>query len=284
MKKSIKWIALGLVLVIAVGVIIVLRNLNQIIRRTVETQASSSLNVKTALGGVDLSLLGGSLTLNDLRIGSPEGFQAPAMLGLGMAHVDVSYRELTKSPIHIAVVMLDKPHLVIEQRDRRFNFQALMDSQPTTPPAEEGEPLALVIDDLAVTGAVVEILPGVPGLQQAISIAIPDIHIKGIGTTNDAKQGAAIKEAVMEVVMEMAAQASKSDKLPEGARAILAGDLKKVADQYAAAGKQAAAQELNRRVAEALESAGKDNPATKAAQERLGELLGGKKPQPPAAP
>ena len=48
-----------------------------------QTQASSSLNLTTTLGAAHLSILGESLTLDNLAIASPKGFTAPHMFDLG---------------------------------------------------------------------------------------------------------------------------------------------------------------------------------------------------------
>src|SRR5882724_3689186 len=75
--RIIKWIVLGVVAVIVIGLAVVWFNLNGIVRRTVETQASSSLDLKTTLGGAAVSIFGGKLSLIDLKVGSPPGYQAP---------------------------------------------------------------------------------------------------------------------------------------------------------------------------------------------------------------
>jgi len=61
--RFIKWIVLGvLVLVIVVGVAVYL-NLNSIIRSTVESQTAQSLKLETTLNSASLALFGGNLTL-----------------------------------------------------------------------------------------------------------------------------------------------------------------------------------------------------------------------------
>ena len=83
MKKYIKWIVLAVVVVVIAGLGIVWANLNSIVRRTVERQATSSLDLQTTLGGANVSLLGGSVSLKDLSIASPPGYKAVPMFSLG---------------------------------------------------------------------------------------------------------------------------------------------------------------------------------------------------------
>ena len=232
--KWIKWIALGIVAVVVVVVAVVYFNLSNIVRRTVETQANASLNVPTKVGGASVSLFGGSLGLDGIAVGSPEGFTAPQMFTLDDLAVNVSYGELRKDPVTINRIVIDKPSLVIEQKDGKFNFKALMDQQSAEPQdSTGGETMKLIIRELQVNNANVALQPGIPGLPGEISIPIPSFTVSDIGTGDEAKNGAAVKEVVMLVVTTMAGKAAESDKLPPEVQLLLKGDIKTVAAQMA---------------------------------------------------
>ena len=233
MKKSIKWIALGVVAVVVIAVVIVYFNLSGIVRRTVETQASASLNVPTKVGGASVSLFGGSLGLNEIQVSSPQGFSAPQMFALNDLDVDVSYGNLRKDPITIDQIVIDKPKLVIEQSGGKFNFKALMDQQPKQPD-DGAEPMKVIIQDLQVKDAAVTLRPGIPGLSEEINIPIPSFELKQIGTGEGANNGAAVKEVVMLLVTTMAGKASESDKLPPEVQLLLKGDVESLARDVAA--------------------------------------------------
>src|SRR5437016_11921796 len=145
-----KWILLSLLLLIIIAAAAVYFSLNSIVRATVQTQATNSLGVQTTLGSANVSLFSGNLGLHDLEISSPAGFAAPQMFTVGGTHVDVSYGELRKDPIHVDAINIDSPKLVIEQSGGKLNFKALMDQMPqTTPqPQTQKEPIKLIIDKL----------------------------------------------------------------------------------------------------------------------------------------
>ena len=86
-KKSgfriLKWIVLAIVILVVIVVSVVFMKLDEIVRRTVETQAAASLNVPTMLQGASISLLGGSVKLSGFDLGSPTGFKSPQMMSLG---------------------------------------------------------------------------------------------------------------------------------------------------------------------------------------------------------
>ena len=187
-----KWIALVVVALIIVVVVGVWLELDSIVRSEVQSQATSSLNLQTTLAGANVSLFGGSLGLSDLQIASPQGFNAPRMFTLGGAKVGVSISQLRSDPIGIQKIEIDQPMLVIEQSGGKFNFQVLMDKpsqqspdagQPSDGKRQPGEPMRLVIHELAINNAKVVIRPGVPMIDKEINIPIPSFAMQEIGNS-----------------------------------------------------------------------------------------------------
>ncbi len=288
--KWIKWIVLGVVVVLIGGILVVWLNLNGIVRRTVQSQATASLNLATTVGGARVSLLGGSVGLKDVQIASPQGFDAPRMFTLGGTSVDVSYGELRKDPIKIDQIVIDKPHLVIEQKGGKFNFKALMDQQSSAP--SEGEPLKLIIKQVQVKDAQVALRPGIPGLNNEIAIPIPSFTVDDIGSGEGAQNGAAVKEIVMLLVTTMASKAADSDKLPPEVQLLLKGNVEQLAKDMATKYAGKAIQDLTKNLSPEVGNvvggmldatkSGKD--PGKAVEEGLKGLLGGKKDKPATQP
>src|SRR5688500_17382914 len=139
-RHWLRWTVLVVLLLLVGGALVVYFNLNGIIERTVETQSTNSLNLKTELDSAALALFGGSLSLNDLQIASPPGFAAPNMLELGGVDVDVNYKQLRGDPVHISSIAIKKPKLVIEHVNGKVNFKAAMDQLPTPPQQPDRPP------------------------------------------------------------------------------------------------------------------------------------------------
>ena len=239
-------------LVVVAGVIAYVR-LDGILKRTVEQQSTSSLKLGTTLNRAHLSLFGGKLNLNQLRITSPQGFSAPHMLELGDVDLAVSYGQLRKDPIHVQSLSLHQPRLIIEQSNGAVNFKKAMDRIPASDSSAE-KPTKLIIDELKMEDAQVVIHPGLPGVQQEISVPVPSITLKNVGGGRGSQNGAAIKDVAMVVITALASSAAESSSLPPELKAILQLNLGQVARD-----------------------------PTKLLQGEVGGLLGGKVPQPPAA-
>src|SRR5439155_4052972 len=200
------------VLLVVVAAIVVYLNLNRIVRKTVAEQTTASTNLTTTLGGANLSLFGGSLSLKDMEIASPQGYAAPKMFTLDGVTVDVSYGQLRQDPVHVQTIDIKGPKLVLEQKDQKFNIQAAMDQMPKREPSQKE--MKVIIDKLTVSSPIVVVRPGIPGMQDEITVPIPDIALQNIGTGEGNQNGAALKDVVMQVVNTMSAKASETTKLP----------------------------------------------------------------------
>jgi len=231
MFKIINWIVLAVVLLLILGALIVYFSINGIIKSTVQTQATNSLNLQTTLGGADLSLFGGKLSLSDLQIANPGGFSASKMFTLNGVDVGVKYGQLRDDPIHVAEIKITNPQLVIEQAGGKINVKAAMDNMPKSEPApsstgkrEKDQPIKLIIDDLTVSNTSVTIKPGnLPGLGSVkdYTLTIPTVDLKNIGTGEGNQNGAAIKDVVKLVLKELTAKAADSPQLPPEVRQLL---------------------------------------------------------------
>jgi hypothetical protein len=209
--KLIRRALMVVVLLVIIAVAVVFFRLNGIVKSTVQSQATSSLNLNTTLGGASLSIFGGKLNLSQLQIASPKGYAAPQMLSVGDTGVAVSYGQLRNDPIHVSAITIDKPQLVIEQKNGVLNFKQAMDDMPKTESApSNSQPLKLIIDDLKLTNAQV-IVKGIGATD--IPVTLPSIDLKNVGTGDGSKNGAAVKDVVMQVITAMAASASSSSAL-----------------------------------------------------------------------
>jgi uncharacterized protein involved in outer membrane biogenesis len=231
--KLIIRIALGLALLVVIGVVILLFSLDGIIRSEVQSQATSSLNLQTTLGSASLSIFGGKVTLGDLAIASPKGFTAPEMFTLNSTTLAVNYSQLRSEPIHISSVVLTGPVLVVENSGATLNIQAAMNQMPSSAAPTPGPtsqpsaaPMKLIIDTLTVENAQVVVKPGnLPGLSSVlpadITVPVPSITLTNIGNGQGNGNGAAINDIIMKVITAMADSASKSGALPDALKSVL---------------------------------------------------------------
>jgi hypothetical protein len=258
--------------------------LDGILKRTIQTEATKSLKLRTTLRRAHLSLLGGKLDLKGLRIASPPGFSAPDMLELGAIDVAVKYDQLRKDPIHVESLTIDRPKFVIEQSHGSLNFRKAIDRMPTSQGSSSGKPMKLVIDQVNVRDAQVIIRPGLPGMGQEITVSVPSITLKNVGSGGGSQNGAAIKDVASEVIAALAGSAAKAGSLPAALTAMLHLNVGQVAGKLGAD----AQKEISAAIPGGLSNISKvvANPQglitgpAKSLEGKVGGILGGKSSDP----
>jgi hypothetical protein len=126
-------------------------------------------------------------------------------------------------------------------------------------------------------------------VRQEITVPVPSIALKNVGSGRGSQNGAAIKDLAMVVIAALAGSAAQSGSLPPELKAILQLNVGQVAGKLGAeAQKQIAAAipgELGNRLGKLAgdpQALAKD--PSKMLQGEVGGILGGKKdPAPPAA-
>lgn len=274
-RGILKWTLLIVLLLVVAAVVVLYINLNRIIRAQVEKQSEAQLGVPVALGGANVSLFGGSVSLSDYTLGSPAGFNADRMVSLGEVNVEANITELNDDPVRVQTIDIVRPRMVIEMQGTQFNVKQFVDQLPPgdPKPADEEKPLRLIIDNLRVTGAEVAFRPdpnalakfGVSAdelnLKEEYILQLPSIELNNVGTAEGAENGAAIKDVVTLLVTSMASKATQSEQLPPELRSLLSGNVEEMIDLA----KAKIGEELNKQVGE----------ITTDLKKKLGDELGG---------
>lgn len=262
MKKLLKWAMIVVPLVIIVAVVVLLLMLDGIAKRAVETQGSASTNLKTTLDSANISIFGGTVKLNDLKLGSPKGFEAPSMFEMKGLEVKVSIGELRQTPIRIAEITVDGPKLVVEQKGGALNVNVAMSEMPKS----ESSSMTMIIGKLQVNNTQVVIRPGLPLLQPEYSVTIPTVTLQNIGSGEGNQNGAAIKDVLKQLLPALLARLKDAQGIPAELKPFLGGS-----GDVAAQAKE----QLQKQGQQYIDQAKGD--AQKQVQQGLQDLLGGKK-------
>jgi uncharacterized protein involved in outer membrane biogenesis len=209
----------GILVLVVIAIVVVAFSLDHIVKSTVESEATKSLGLKTTLDGAHVSLTGGTVELRGLRIASPPGFSTPTMLEVGRIGVAIRYSELRANPHHVESIAIDAPKLTVEQSGGALNFRKAEQLMPKSKPSEN--PMKLVIDRLDLRDGQVIVRPGLPGLQQQVTVAVPSLAMKDIGRGKGAQNGAAIRDVALQVISALAEHAAQSGNLPAELKGLL---------------------------------------------------------------
>jgi hypothetical protein len=224
MKKVVR-ILLVLVIVLIVAVIAFTFFLGSIVKKSIETVGPQVAKVEVKLDSAKLSLLSGSGTLNGFFVGNPQGFNSPSAIKAGEITVEVQPGSVFSDKVVVRSVRVLAPEITLHGL-KGDNLMKILDNlkastgggtadKNSEKPAGQGKKIE-VDDFLIKDGKVNLILP----MVGAASVALPEIHLTGLGTGSSGLTGpelsAKVINAVLEAAVSAAARSGASAKLMEG--------------------------------------------------------------------
>ena len=118
------------------------KGLNPVIQKAIPS-AEEKLGVDIAVGNASVSLLAGSMTLEGVSLGNPDGFDRPDMFTLARSVQDIAiWPLLTKREIRVEEVTIEESNLtVVRNADGLINLKVLLAalSEGAPPPEEKPE-------------------------------------------------------------------------------------------------------------------------------------------------
>jgi len=233
MKFFVKLIGLLLVLVLVAGAAVVLYS-DTLVQKGIEKGGETALGVATRVGRVDISLMGGEATLNQLTIANPAGFSAQQFLELGHANMAVSLNSLLSDSVTIPQIAISGIRVNLEQKGDKNNINPLLErarslagegSKTTDDPAPTNRDDAkkfivtyFSLDDVQVN-ANLEVL----GQNSFLNLVLPKIELRNLGNEQGGMTMPELIETVVQVILETA-QKSSGQLSPALAR-LLSGEL-----------------------------------------------------------
>lgn len=216
----------GLVIFTGIFLLAAFACLDPIIRTAVSTVGSRVTGTPVTLGGINLSLLRGSLELVDFSIGNPEGYNTATLMHVGRIYVKLAPLSLFSRTIRVEAVEIAEPSITYEVGLGNSNLGAVLQNignftggGKEEASASEGKPSGggdeaveekggggrkVVIDRVSVSGGSVQLsaklMQGV-----AVPVPLPPITLHDLGKE---KEGMSIAEASGEILKSIFSAAS----------------------------------------------------------------------------
>lgn len=128
-----------LVLLLLLGIAVwyyVSFSLDGVIKQQIEQLGSQTMGTSVSVGSVTTDIKNGSLTISNITVANPPGYKNSNAISLNGIEAAVDYKTLD-----IKRIIVDKPDIVIEEKNGKSNFTELlagMEDSPEPAPAEEG--------------------------------------------------------------------------------------------------------------------------------------------------
>ncbi|MHA7816614.1 MAG: hypothetical protein ACX93N_09070 [Pseudohaliea sp.] len=222
--KALKTTLLILVLLLVVlglGVVWVLRNLDDLVLGTIEDTGSRLTGTAVTLDSVDLDLAAGSATLKGLVIDNPPGYGTDYAFALDTVRVDLDPASVTGSVLRLEDVTIAGGRLNAEQKGTATNLSTILRnvraaSGEAAPPADPEDPtdVRLALQHFSFTDTQATLTTEQYG---EASLRVPDVVRTGIGDPASGLTPAELARQLLEAVLKEA-QDAVGDALAERAK------------------------------------------------------------------
>ena len=192
MKKILIGVA-GLVVIVVVAVVLLLGNIDKIVKGALEGIGSELLGVPVTVAAVEINIKSGSGQITGLTIANPAGYEGNAFQ-MDMVRLGINLGSLGKQPLIIDELNIKSPVVRLEvKEDGSSNLQALMNNmnknsatadkkaaeqQSDSKAVPAGEPLRISFGKLAMTGVTVHVTKVD---EEPETVVIPDIVRENVG-------------------------------------------------------------------------------------------------------
>jgi hypothetical protein len=202
-----------LIAVVVAGVILLVGNIDGIIKKGVETVGPKILQAPVSLDYVDISVSSGSGELNGLTIGNPVGYKTEYAFQLGGIAVALDVKSVTTDKVHIRNVLINAPQIIYEgalgKKNNLSQLQANVASftggsdstenkTDSSEREESGGGKKVQIDYIKIADGRISIsmdlLKG-----KALTVPLPTIELRDIGKEKEATMSDALKQILAAV-------------------------------------------------------------------------------------
>jgi hypothetical protein len=168
-----------LVVVAIVGIIGAGLLANHSVRVAVERASSKALDVPVDIDQARLSILGGTLSLHDLTVANPPGYQQKTLIVLDRGDMRVNAGSLLSKVITARDIRLDGMKVALEQKGLDNNLRDVVRSLRREAAASGKR---LQIDNLEITNITVSVkLLPIPGQADTVSFKLAPIKMTNLG-------------------------------------------------------------------------------------------------------
>ncbi len=215
MRKRRKRFKLTLVIVLILPLAVLLGAnffADNAVRLAVETAGTKALSVGVDLDVAKLAIMDGSLSLHDLTVANPPGYQNETLLELRQGNVQVQARTLLSDEIQINDIQLDGMDLVIEQKALSSNLQDVIKATERGDDDPPGKRLYVETLELTNVTVSVKLLP-TSGQIDTVTFKLAPITMTGLGKNETLDMTALTTKIMLAIAAGVAEQGT--DVLPQ---------------------------------------------------------------------
>ena len=218
MKKKLIRVGLVLVVLLILGVVAAAFFLGSIVTKGVNTVGPTITKVETKLDGASISMLSGKGELKGLFLGNPEGFKTPSAIKVCSVSMAIKAGSSLSAEIVIHSINVQAPQITFEGSLSGNNLSKILESiqacaAGATSSAESAKKTGtdggkkIQVDDFEITGGKINLSMTMLG-GKALTVPLPNIHLKNLGTDSSGITPAELAEKVFKELSPGATKAA----------------------------------------------------------------------------
>jgi uncharacterized protein involved in outer membrane biogenesis len=216
MRKSIKFLILGVVAVLVILGAAAFFFLGNIVKAGVERVGPMITKTDVQLDGAVISVFNGSGELKGFTLGNPEGFKTTNAIHVGSIGLKLKPSSVLDKKVVIHSIRVEAPEITYEAALGGSNIGQLLDNIKATASQSQGTSTnasgtqkALEVDDFLITGGKIHVTASILGGQTA-TLPLPEIHLTNLGQRPEGITPAELSVKVFsELVDEVAKMVTK---------------------------------------------------------------------------
>ncbi|MBU3070049.1 hypothetical protein KOI40_09460 [Aestuariicella sp. G3-2] len=223
--KIVAGLVVAVIAIAAVAVVLVLQNLDQMIKTVVEESGSEVLGTEVRLESSKITLKEGRGELHNLTIANPPGFSQDSAFSLGEIALDIDLKSLGGDVIVLNEVLVSDAHLLVEEKAlTQINVQTLMDNVKKNTASGKGsntsgeqaadsesmpaEETKLAIEKFTLQGINMRIITAEWGER---SLTLPPLQLTNLGSRDNGLTPEEMTQAIIKPVLAKAEKAAKDE-------------------------------------------------------------------------
>jgi hypothetical protein len=118
--------ALGIIVIlIGGGVVLLISNLDGIVKTAIETYGTEAVGSQVSVGSVEIDLTGGTAAIYDFSVANPPGFSDQAMMSFSEVSVAIDLDTIGEEVIGINSIVARSPYVLYESADDTTNVDTV---------------------------------------------------------------------------------------------------------------------------------------------------------------
>lgn len=208
--------------------------IDSLAKQAVEQGGQYALGVPTKVDSISLSLVGGSMKMDTLNVGNPDGFASSHLMQTGQFHLAVNPGSLFSDTVVVPTFELDGLDMNIESKGLgKNNISVVLDhvknlggpEQPAQQPQQarqEDSGKKVRVDKVVIRDVVAHVLLPVPGAKP-LTVKVPAIELSNVSSD----KGVSVQDLIGRLMPAILASVLESGKgiIPSDLLANLNGDL-----------------------------------------------------------